>query len=782
MGRAPNSGAPQRVSAHVVPKALSAFADEDEKTTIENGWEEEASTTVEQGEVAEKIRTLGLRPITNVTESSSGMEEPTVDERCANNAGISMITPAAVHARLIVTQGNDSGQTSEIVPGKTYTVGRAIDNDIVLTDIAVSRKHFDLRYENDAWILADRGSGNGTLVNGTIEDAPFMLANGDSIEIGNTTFRFDNPNGIPRNAFADGVETNGFSQSKNITPIASDIFDPDLEEEPSTVAGKPLRDEMAALAPQPLNTSLPLSAPRTPATLPPPVSPPPSRPRTVPPPAPLPRPKLSSVQPVYSPSTAQPLPQPLPPQPQPPQPAILGSRVPLPGVPQQPPSQQPPVLGNVMPTTLPGQGPLHQPPPHGMPFTYPSVNELNHNSSQRAKLLIQASQPPGRDATSTAHVPPAPYGIPVTMQPRSSRGLARRTKLLLAGAALTVFAAIATIAIIKGTSGSHETAEPATNTTEPDNATKPDIQPIAEQPSPKGDTQLVVTPNTAKPTETDPPKQDPPKQDPPKQDPPKKDVVASTDPPKQDPPKQDPPKQDPPKKDPPKKDPPKKDPPKKDPPKRIAIKKSPPKQDPPKRAPQKKRVATADVSSVRAEADQLYRQKKFREAAAALRRASSGTRGSLRTVLRTTAARYEELGKAYFYAMRPSADPAEAWLNLRRAKTYDRQLGGVYTAEIVAKQGKIAGKVALTLTARMQYVDAHEAIKIAEASGNVNGNVKAAKQVLNEQAGALYKTASEEISSNRVAGLQKLRMIKQLVSPNSIWDQRAQKLLAKNGG
>ena len=58
MGRAPNPGAPQRVSAHVVPKAPNTFSneDEEEKTTIESGWEDEASTTVEQGEVAEKIR------------------------------------------------------------------------------------------------------------------------------------------------------------------------------------------------------------------------------------------------------------------------------------------------------------------------------------------------------------------------------------------------------------------------------------------------------------------------------------------------------------------------------------------------------------------------------------------------------------------------------------------------------------------------------------------------------------------------------------------------------
>ena len=30
-----------------------------------------------------------------------------------------------------------------------------------------------------SWVLVDRGSGNGTIVNGNIEDQPFMLANGD---------------------------------------------------------------------------------------------------------------------------------------------------------------------------------------------------------------------------------------------------------------------------------------------------------------------------------------------------------------------------------------------------------------------------------------------------------------------------------------------------------------------------------------------------------------------------------------------------------------------------
>ncbi|HMG57821.1 MAG TPA: FHA domain-containing protein, partial [Kofleriaceae bacterium] len=183
MARATNPGAPQRVSAHVVPKAPSfSTDDEEEKTTIESGgWEEEASTTVEQGEVAEKVRALALgaaspaRSNTAITSTngSTVTDEPTVDDQRAI-AAVALLPPPSV-ARLVITQGNDTGQSIEVHPGKTYMIGRGIDNDLVLIDIAVSRKYFDLRNDNGTWVLADRGSGNGTLVNNRLEDAPFML-------------------------------------------------------------------------------------------------------------------------------------------------------------------------------------------------------------------------------------------------------------------------------------------------------------------------------------------------------------------------------------------------------------------------------------------------------------------------------------------------------------------------------------------------------------------------------------------------------------------------------
>jgi pSer/pThr/pTyr-binding forkhead associated (FHA) protein len=57
--------------------------------------------------------------------------------------------------------------------GKRFTVGsdpitfgRDDGNDIVLTNVLTSRVHAELRYEADGYVLHDRGSSNGTWVNG----------------------------------------------------------------------------------------------------------------------------------------------------------------------------------------------------------------------------------------------------------------------------------------------------------------------------------------------------------------------------------------------------------------------------------------------------------------------------------------------------------------------------------------------------------------------------------------------------------------------------------------
>ncbi|MCX7943840.1 MAG: FHA domain-containing protein [Deltaproteobacteria bacterium] len=69
------------------------------------------------------------------------------------------------------------------------TIGRTEENILVVFDPSVSRKHAVIKKEGTVFKIIDRGSRNGTLLNGSavIEE---ILKDGDTFTIGNTTFRF----------------------------------------------------------------------------------------------------------------------------------------------------------------------------------------------------------------------------------------------------------------------------------------------------------------------------------------------------------------------------------------------------------------------------------------------------------------------------------------------------------------------------------------------------------------------------------------------------------------
>jgi pSer/pThr/pTyr-binding forkhead associated (FHA) protein len=69
------------------------------------------------------------------------------------------------------------------------TIGRTEENILVVFDPSVSRKHAIIKKEGTVFKLIDRGSRNGTLLNGSaiVEE---ILKDGDTFTIGNTTFRF----------------------------------------------------------------------------------------------------------------------------------------------------------------------------------------------------------------------------------------------------------------------------------------------------------------------------------------------------------------------------------------------------------------------------------------------------------------------------------------------------------------------------------------------------------------------------------------------------------------
>jgi pSer/pThr/pTyr-binding forkhead associated (FHA) protein len=72
-------------------------------------------------------------------------------------------------------------------------IGRAVDNDIVITSKRVSREHAFIQKEGRKWMLEDRNSANGTFLNGDRILTPAELRDGDQISIGGIILTFHDP-------------------------------------------------------------------------------------------------------------------------------------------------------------------------------------------------------------------------------------------------------------------------------------------------------------------------------------------------------------------------------------------------------------------------------------------------------------------------------------------------------------------------------------------------------------------------------------------------------------
>lgn len=99
-------------------------------------------------------------------------------------------------AMLILQRGGEPS-TRWPLERTQITIGRSPDCDIVLDDRQVSRHHALIRWENGQYIVQDLGSKNGTHVNGRELTGPYVLQDGDEIQI---ALRY-------RMAFVDAEET-----------------------------------------------------------------------------------------------------------------------------------------------------------------------------------------------------------------------------------------------------------------------------------------------------------------------------------------------------------------------------------------------------------------------------------------------------------------------------------------------------------------------------------------------------------------------------------------------
>jgi len=94
-------------------------------------------------------------------------------------------TPEPVQERAVLTvEGREVPITGERV-----VLGRSRECDVRLSDANISRRHAEVRHEDDEFWLVDLGSTNGTELNGNRVDRA-RLSDGDRITLGSTDVGF----------------------------------------------------------------------------------------------------------------------------------------------------------------------------------------------------------------------------------------------------------------------------------------------------------------------------------------------------------------------------------------------------------------------------------------------------------------------------------------------------------------------------------------------------------------------------------------------------------------
>src|SRR5215475_2407349 len=125
-------------------------------------------------------------------------------------AAASAVPAAPATAAGAATASHREPSVIRQLPTKVLRIGRAPDNDIVVSDLSVSRYHAELRRTASGYQIVDLDSHNGTFVNGQqIGSAP--LTEGDIVGIGPSTFRLS------------GTELQEFVDTGDISLVARDL-------------------------------------------------------------------------------------------------------------------------------------------------------------------------------------------------------------------------------------------------------------------------------------------------------------------------------------------------------------------------------------------------------------------------------------------------------------------------------------------------------------------------------------------------------------------------------
>lgn len=99
--------------------------------------------------------------------------------------------PGAADAWLVAERGGglESGERFDLIGG--LSIGRSKDADVQISDRYASGIHARVFSREGRFVVEDMNSTNGTLLNGATLHGEAELIDGDSLQIGDTEFRFE---------------------------------------------------------------------------------------------------------------------------------------------------------------------------------------------------------------------------------------------------------------------------------------------------------------------------------------------------------------------------------------------------------------------------------------------------------------------------------------------------------------------------------------------------------------------------------------------------------------
>jgi pSer/pThr/pTyr-binding forkhead associated (FHA) protein len=167
---------------------------------------------------------------------SSGKEKEVFRETLENQLDLVAATPGPKTGKacLMLSTGEAAGTVFPLTQ-PLVIIGRAADAQVRINEHAISSEHALLEMDGATFTLRDLGSTNGTYVNGQRIAVAVVLASGDTIRMGSTTFTFVTREfGFPQGT----IDLHGSSADVSIQPRRSRPPKPSRSVVPMPAAGE----------------------------------------------------------------------------------------------------------------------------------------------------------------------------------------------------------------------------------------------------------------------------------------------------------------------------------------------------------------------------------------------------------------------------------------------------------------------------------------------------------------------------------------------------------------